>query len=36
MEQESDPALSIARKLFVWTVLYAVVFGFAVLLILRG
>jgi hypothetical protein len=30
-----DPETALARKLFVWTFAYAVVFGFAVLLILR-
>jgi hypothetical protein len=31
-----DTETALARKLFVWTALYAVAFGIAVALILRG
>lgn len=35
MENVSDPVDRLARKLFLWTVVYAIAFGFGVLLILR-
>lgn len=36
MDRVSDVSDALARKLFVWTFIYALAFGVAVLLILKG
>lgn len=36
MEHIKDPADALARKLFVWTFIYAIAFGFGVFLILKN